>query len=131
MLNVLTRYDKILLIFFFLLALMSLAGSVYATRFVASGIKELVITKQNEVVFRQRIDNFQGTRFIAIKGPLGVTRFELYKDKVRVISSPCLKKICIKQGWVSKPNQSIVCAPNRIVATIEAKADSGIDAFIR
>jgi hypothetical protein len=126
-----TKCDKILLIFFFLLALLSLAGSVYATKFVISDVKELVITSQNKVIFKQRIDDFRGIKLINVKGPIGVTRFELRKDKVRVISSPCPKKICIKQGWISRPNQSIVCAPNRVVATIEAGASPGIDAFIR
>jgi hypothetical protein len=39
--------------------------------------------------------------------------------RVRVTESTCPDKICVRTGWISRPGQSIVCLPNRVVVRIE------------
>ena len=57
-------------------------------------------------------------KIIEVKGRLGYLKLEIKKGKVRVIDSPCPKKICVKTGWISKPNQMIICIPNGVIIKI-------------
>lgn len=62
-------------------------------------------------------------RIIKVQGPLGESIIEIKNKKVRMLSSPCPDKLCIKQGAIDKTSQSIICVPNRIVMKIEGRAD--------
>lgn len=54
---------------------------------------------------------------------------EIAEGKVRVASSTCPNKICVSTGWINKPSQVIVCAPQRVVVKIEGSSQaSQVDA---
>jgi len=59
---------------------------------------------------------------IEVLGPLGKSIVEIKNRRVRILSSPCPDKLCIKEGYINKPGQLIVCVPNRIVIKIEGRA---------
>lgn len=63
---------------------------------------------------------------LSVEGPLGETLVAISKGRVSVLQSPCPRKICVNQGRISRPGESIVCLPNRIVITLQGK--SGTDA---
>lgn len=58
-------------------------------------------------------------RIINVPGPLGKTTVEIKGGRVRVLDSPCPNKICISQGWVERPGETIVCLPNRVSITVK------------
>lgn len=58
-------------------------------------------------------------RTINVPGPLGTTVVEIRDDRVRVPDSPCPNKVCVSQGWVERPGETIVCLPNRISITVK------------
>ncbi len=68
-------------------------------------------------------------RSFSVGGPLGKTALEIAGGAVRVVSSPCPEKICVKAGPISRPGQWIACLPNRIFITIKGKSENKIDAF--
>ena len=43
----------------------------------------------------------------------------------------CPDKLCIKQKTISKDNESIICLPNKVVATVTSKSESDIDVISR
>lgn len=45
--------------------------------------------------------------------------FEITDGGIRVISSDCPDKICIKQGLVKYESASAVCIPNKAAVTVE------------
>ncbi len=49
-------------------------------------------------------------------------------DGVRVDRADCPTQDCVRTGTVSRPGQSIVCLPARIVVTVAGAADEGVDA---
>ncbi|MDI6736453.1 MAG: NusG domain II-containing protein [bacterium] len=55
---------------------------------------------------------------VSVHGVLGTTTIEVQGKKVRVVSSPCSQKICVKMGWRGKNGETIVCLPNKIVVRI-------------
>ncbi len=57
-------------------------------------------------------------RTLNVPGPLGTTTVEVDGRRVRVISSPCPNKICVAQGWIERPGETITCLPNRVSITL-------------
>lgn len=48
----------------------------------------------------------------------GSNTIEIKDGRVRVSEADCPNQQCVRQMWIDKRNQSIVCLPNRVVITI-------------
>lgn len=46
-------------------------------------------------------------------------------SKVSVTEASCKNQVCVKHGAISRPGESIVCLPNRLVVRIENGAEEG------
>jgi len=56
-------------------------------------------------------------------------QLEIGAGRIRIVDSDCPRQICKHTGWISRPNQTIVCVPNKILIEIESRAGSdGYDA---
>jgi hypothetical protein len=54
--------------------------------------------------------------------------FEVKSGRIRVSESDCKNHVCMEEGWIMNPGQSIVCLPNRVVVEIPAgSGDSKYD----
>ncbi len=60
----------------------------------------------------------------------GSNRIVVENGEVYMASSDCKNRICVRQGRISRPGQSIICIPNRIVIEIKG-GESGYDAVTR
>ena len=90
----------------------------------SGGIAEV---KTPNRIYRIRLNK---DRIMTIKGKLGFLKLEVKSGKIRVLDSPCPKKICINTGWISKPGQMIVCIPNRVIIKILGSEKKGeVDFF--
>jgi hypothetical protein len=49
--------------------------------------------------------------------------------RIRMKEANCPDKICVRQGWIEKPGDSIVCIPGEIIIRIEGAAP--LDAVTR
>lgn len=57
---------------------------------------------------------------------------EVDEGRVRIAESECNHQVCVRTGWISSPNRSIVCVPYKTVITVEgeqAHSFDDIDAF--
>ncbi|NLZ54362.1 MAG: NusG domain II-containing protein, partial [Thermoanaerobacteraceae bacterium] len=45
---------------------------------------------------------------------------EIDRDRVRMLYAQCPDKDCMRQGFISRPGQMIVCLPNRMVIKIQS-----------
>jgi len=68
-------------------------------------------------------------RTVAVPGPLGDTVVQIRKGQVRVLSSPCPEKICVRSGAIARPGQWIACLPNRVFVEIQAGPRETVDAY--
>jgi len=102
-----------------------------STWWVFKGTKgEIVEIQTPQGIKRVRLSSKPQT--IIAPGLLGTTRIEIKGKKVRVISSPCPEKICVKMGWKSKNGETIVCVPNKVVVKIiSASQKEDVDAIVR
>ncbi len=83
----------------------------------------------------ERIVPLAGDREFSQKGPLGETVVEVRGGQIRILSSPCPSKLCIRMGSISDTGSTIICAPNRVALRLESgRTTSGgedVDAYSR
>lgn len=125
-----TRGDKFLLAGLLLVSLLSMAA-LYGRFPFFPGKGEsarAVISVQGKVV--RTIDLPAGARSsVIIPGRLGPSTVEVEGARIHMHEAPCPGKICVSQGWISHPGQSIVCIPGEILVRIEGEAP--LDAVTR
>jgi hypothetical protein len=51
--------------------------------------------------------------------------FEVKSGKIRVSDSDCPNRVCMREGWIMNPGQSIVCLPNHVIVEIPVDHDNG------
>lgn len=55
---------------------------------------------------------------LTVLGPLGETIVQIKSGKVRVVRDPGPRQLCVRQGWISRVGEALVCLPNRVVIYI-------------
>ena len=117
---VLTRYDTLLIIGFLAIAIVILL----VVSFAGGQVNTVIVQVDGKEVLRLPLAS--AGRY-SVQGSLGETEIEIKDKRVRVISSPCRKKICVQTGWISKPHQTIICAPNKVVVRLTGSSDNDVD----
>ncbi len=100
-----------MLLFSFLLYLFLYSGWGFNQR-----IESVIVEYKKQVYAKIPLPSEERT--IELKGTWGNLILDLNGYNVRINpSSPhyCPDKICMNQGWISKPPGTIVCLPNRII----------------
>jgi hypothetical protein len=54
------------------------------------------------------------TRTVTVQGALGPTVIRIESGRARVVSDPGPRQYCVRQGWLSRPGEMALCAPNHI-----------------
>lgn len=123
-----TKGDKYLIIFIIAISILSL---VYVKKVAISYEKKYVVIQVDGKVYKKV---FFGPEIVGEKIPIetkfGYNLIEIGDGKVRVIEADCPDKLDVKQGYISKPGEVIVCLPNRLVIEIKGeKKDKEIDSI--
>ncbi len=73
----------------------------------------------------------KNSRTLFIKGKRGISKIVIATNYVKMVDSACPHKLCVKQGKISKPGQSIICLPNQVIIKLVAEPhkDAGVDAI--
>ena len=53
-------------------------------------------------------------RTVTVDGALGATVIRIEAGRARVVSDPGPRQYCVKQGWLSRPGEMALCAPNHV-----------------
>ena len=53
-------------------------------------------------------------RIIDVPGPIGTTRIEIQPGRARVAADPGPRQYCVRQGWLERPGEIAICAPNEV-----------------
>ncbi len=113
-----TKGDKVLFFSIILLSFLIFAGfQVYG---FAEG-KTYVLIEVDGKLF-QKISLGQTSPDLKITVPVktGENVVEIEKDRVRMLFAQCPDEDCVRQGWISRPGQMIVCLPNKMVIKIQS-----------
>ena len=118
----LTRADKILA----LVVGLSAIGLVFHGHYTAEAGGVLVVESVGAAPTAHALSNYG---VLPVVGPLGVSEIEIGPKGVRVLSAPCVHKICMRQGWMQRAGDVTACVPNGLVLRIAGTAP--LDAMIR
>ena len=85
--------------------------------------KWCIVSVDGKDVYKLLLTNNKQVKII---GPLGESTVEIEDKGVKMKYSPCPLKVCMHQGVINKPGQTIVCVPNRMMIRImgEKKVDA-------
>ncbi|WP_234958763.1 NusG domain II-containing protein [Sporanaerobacter sp. PP17-6a] len=117
----LTKGDKYLIIIIIIISLISI---IYVERDATSYNSKYISIQVNGKEYKKITFNPKMVgKTIPIKTKYGYNLIEIGDKKVRVIEADCPDKLDVKQGYISKPGETIVCLPNRLI--IEIKGENG------
>ena len=117
----LTKGDKFLIVVVIILSLLSLG---YVRRYSFSGMDKYISVQVNgEEVKQIMFDSKLVGKTINIESKFGYNILELGDEQVRVIEASCPDEIDVKQGYISKVGETIICLPNRMVIEIKGMKD--------
>jgi len=77
-----------------------------------SGFADRVIIRQEGKVFAEL--DLRARKTVAVPGPLGTTLITIEPGRARVTADPGPRQYCVRQGWLSRPGEIAICAPNRV-----------------
>ncbi|MEA3545945.1 MAG: NusG domain II-containing protein [Thermodesulfobacteriota bacterium] len=78
----------------------------------------VVVSSDDRIVFVAPLNK---DRRVELDGPLGITVLQIENGAARIISSPCVQKICIGMGEARHTGDLIACVPNQLVISIEGE----------
>ena len=87
--------------------------------FWQGGAAERAVIRQEGKVFAE-ID-LRSKKTLEVSGPLGITRIAIEPGRARVISDPGPRQYCVRQGWLMRPGEITICAPNRVSIQITGR----------
>ena len=87
--------------------------------FWQGGLAERAIIRQEGRVFAE-VD-LRTPRQLEVSGPLGTTVIAVEPGRARVISDPGPRQYCVRQGWLMRPGEIAICAPNRVSLQIAGR----------
>ena len=83
------------------------------------GFAERAIIRQDGRVFAE-VD-LGKRRNLEVPGPLGTTLVAIEPGRARVVADPGPRQYCVRQGWLARPGEIAICAPNRVSVQIAGR----------
>lgn len=80
--------------------------------FWQGGTADRAIVRQAGAIFAE-VDLRQ-PRQIEVPGPLGTTFIAIETGRARITADPSPRQYCVRQGWLIRPGDIAICAPNQV-----------------
>ena len=122
----LSKFDIILIILVIFFSIISIPG-VTRGNSRSSDSKAALINIGGKLY--QQID-LKEDRIITLPIHNDAVKVEAREGKIRVVDSDCPRQVCVHQGAISYPGQTIVCVPNKVLIEIKSAAPF-LDAVVR
>ncbi|NLJ98991.1 MAG: NusG domain II-containing protein [Tissierellia bacterium] len=116
-----TKGDKILIVSIVIFSILSL---IYIKNFAFTNEENYIsIQVDGEEIKKVIFDKKLIGKTMPIETEFGYNLIEIGDQKVRVIDADCPDKLDVKQGYISKSGEVIVCLPNKLVIEIKGIGD--------
>lgn len=111
-----TRLDKIV---FCLVIAVSIAAMLVLNLIVYAQNGTGVEIELDGVPYaKYKFSQINSVKSIEIRSKYGYNVIDISKDGVRISDADCSDRACVRQGLITKQNQSIICLPHRLVIRI-------------
>lgn len=124
----LTKADKILVAMILFFALAGIGAGFYNAS-VLTGEKSAEIRVAGQVVKTMALKQGYREEFTLRRGA-EINVIEADNGRIRIREANCPDHLCVLQGWISQPNQQLVCLPFRVTVKI-ITTDSELDDITR
>lgn len=81
------------------------------------GVAEKAVVRLGGEVFSEL--DLTRDRRLEVPGPLGMTTVVVDRRRARVASDPGPRQYCVRQGWLARPGEIAICAPNQVSVEIQ------------
>ncbi len=85
------------------------------------------IKVQGELYETRNLTGHIGREEIRIETNLGINIVEIIDEKVGMYEADCPDRICYSPEYISRPGETIVCLPNRIVIEVKGEKPDADD----
>jgi len=101
-----------------LLIALGLAGVVASFPLAwRAGVAEKAVVRRGGELFSEL--DLRHDRRLDVPGPLGVTTVLVDRRRVRVAADPSPRQYCVRQGWLARPGEIAICAPNQVSVEVQ------------
>ncbi|MDY0234690.1 MAG: NusG domain II-containing protein [Gudongella sp.] len=112
-----TKGDKVLIVFIILISILSF---VYINRYAFSNQEKYVSVQVNgEEVKKILFDEKLIGETIPINTEYGYNLLEIGDERIRFYEADCPDQICVRQGFISRVGETLVCLPNKLVVELK------------
>lgn len=121
-------WDIIIIVFFSVLSLVPFFIFSYtlAEKTEENSINVAVISVGNQEIQRVTLTDNMGVDILNIPEiDCSPDTVEVNNDQIRIKGSTCPQQICVNRGYISKPGETIICLPHKMI--IEIKSTNGIE----
>lgn len=108
----------------FLLGLL-LVSSLFIFRFQSPAGQTLVVRAKGQIVAELPLHI---PRTLNIAGSMGDSVIEVASGKARVANDPGPRQLCVKQGWINRAGDALLCLANQVSLEIPGQA-TGFDSL--
>lgn len=125
--SMIKRWDIIIVCLLVLVSFLPLGVFSYmqAKQTSGSGTRVAVISVDNKRVKQVVLSgNIEAEEFNIRSGDGDINTIEVSDDRIRIKSANCPDQICVLTGFISKPGETIVCLPHRLVIEIQSEDSS-------
>lgn len=91
-------------------------------RFWQGGLADRAIVRAGGQVFAE-VD-LRHQRALDVPGPLGTTHIVIEPGRARVLADPGPRQYCVRQGWLMRPGEIAICAPNQVSLQIAGRTSA-------
>jgi hypothetical protein len=120
------KLDYVVIISLLVISLLSSGIIVYSSAKTKYQSQYVEISVKGDL-YKKIPFNSNTEETIDLKTDLGENVIKISKGFVQILEADCPDKICVKDGSISKPGQSLVCLPNKVVVEIKGIKNAETD----
>lgn len=95
-----------------------IVSSLFAYKGESQVGQTLVVRSKGQIVAELPLSD---ARTLNISGAMGNSVVEIIKGRARVAGDPGPRQFCIKQGWISRQGEGLLCLANQVTLEIPGR----------
>ncbi|MDF2879850.1 MAG: hypothetical protein K0R54_407 [Clostridiaceae bacterium] len=120
------KWDFIIIVFLIIISLIP-EGIILFKRSKHYSETYAEITVSGKLYKEINLSDHKGEESFQIKTDLGYNIIKVENNKISIIDADCKDKVCIKEGTINMPGQTIACLPHKLVIEIKGSNKSKVD----